>query len=152
MTQQMQEKDDQGSQTSKELKIMHRRQNVWKMHKMGLSQIKIAERLGVSVKTVSRDYQDLKNEAREWMDALPEGELQIHHKKSIEDVEDIIRELWSIWNNTKDESMKVRILALIADKTKMNLEMICGKNILDIRSRIQNELRVRELFGKYPSQ
>ena len=131
---------------------MHRRQNVWKMHKMGLSQIKIAERLGVSVKTVSRDYQDLKNEAREWMDALPEGELQIHHKKSIEDVEDIIRELWSIWNNTKDESMKVRILALIADKTKMNLEMICGKNILDIRSRIQNELRVRELFGKYPSQ
>ena len=148
----MQEKDDQGSQTSKELKIMHRRQNVWKMHKMGLSQIKIAERLGVSVKTVSRDYQDLKNEAREWMDALPEGELQIHHKKSIEDVEDIIRELWSIWNNTKDESMKVRILALIADKTKMNLEMICGKNILDIRSRIQNELRVRELFGKYPSQ
>ena len=152
MTQQIQEKDEPESPTSKELEIMHRRQNVWRMLKMGMSQEKIAERLRVSEKTISRDYQDLKSEAAEWMNTLPEGELQIHYKKSIEDVESIIRELWRIWNNTKDESMKVRILALIADKTKMNLEMIFGKKVLDVRSHIQHELRCKGMYSKYPSQ
>lgn len=149
--QEIQEKDEKESHISKELEIMHRRQNVWTMLRMGMSQEKIAERLDVSVKTISRDYQELKNEAVEWMDTLPEGELQIHYKKSIEDVESIIRELWRIWNNTKDESMKVKILALIADKTKMNLEMIFGKNVLDIRSRIKTEFFRKKMNGKFHS-
>ena len=151
MTQQIQEKDEPESQTSKELEIMHRRQNVWTMLRMGMSQEKIAERLRVSEKTISRDYQELKSEAAEWMNALPEGELQMHHKKSIEDVEGIIRELWSRYNITKDESMKVKILALIADKTKMNLEMIFGKNVLDIRSRIKTEFWGKKMNGKFHS-
>lgn len=152
MTEQIQEDDEQEPQISKKLNVMQRRENVWTMLRMGMSQEKIAERLDVSVKTISRDYQELKNEAVEWMNTLPEGELQIHYKKSIEDVESIIRELWRIWNNTKDESMKVKILAQIADKTKMNLEMIFGKKVLDVRSHIQTELRGKKVHGKYPSQ
>ena len=159
MTQQIQEKDEPESQTSKELEIMHRRQNVWTMLRMGMSQEKIAERLHVSEKTISRDYQELKSQAVEWMNTLPEGELQIHYKKSIEGVEQVIQELWKNYKNTKNEGMKLRILALIADKTKMHSEMMNGKDMRSMRYTVQSELRNRikypeqyEVYRKYPAQ
>ena len=152
MTQQIQDKVEQEPQTSKELEIILRRQKVWSLHKQGFNQIEIAEKLGVSSKTVSRDFQDLKSEAIEWMNALPEGEVQLHHKKSIEGVEQVIQELWKNYQNTKNEGMKLRILALIADKTKMHSEMMSGKNVLAIRSHTQHELKMMNIFGKYPSQ
>src|SRR3972149_2880217 len=152
MTQQMHEKVKQEPQTSKELEIMLRRQKVWSLHKQGFNQIEIAEKLGVSSKTISRDFQDLKSEAIEWMNALPEGEVQLHHKKSIEGVEQVIQELWKSYRNTKNEGMKLRILALIADKTKMHSEMISQKNVLGIRQHTQHQLRYKEAYGKYPNQ
>jgi hypothetical protein len=104
---------------------------------------------GVSSKTISRDFQDLKSEAIEWMDALPEGDVQLHHKKSIEGVEQVLQELWKNYKNTKNEGMKLRILALIADKTKMHSEMMNGKATRSMRSTWQSELRHRI---KYPEQ
>src|SRR3972149_9174573 len=149
MTQQMHEKVKQEPQTSKELQIILRRQKVWTMHKQGFNQIEIAEKLGVSSKTISRDFQDLKSEAIEWMNALPEGEVQLHQKKNIEGVEQVIQELWKNYKNTKNEGMKLRILALIADKTKMHSEMMNGKDMRSMRYTVQSELRRRI---KYPEQ
>src|SRR3990172_5987596 len=127
MTQQIENKVEQEPQTSKELEIILRRQKVWSLHKQGFNQAEIAEKLGVSSKTIYRDFQDLKSEAVEWMNTLPEGEVQLHYKKSIEGVEQVIQELWKNYKNTKNESMKLRILALIADKTKMYADMISKK-------------------------
>ena len=152
MTQQIQKKATQEPQTSKEMEIILRRQKVWSLHKQGFNQAEIAEKLSVSGKTISRDFQDLKSEAIEWMNALPEGEVQLHHKKSIEGVEQVIQELWKNYKSTKDESMKLRILALIADKTKMHADMISKKNVLDIRQHTQHQLKFKEKYGKYPSQ
>lgn len=152
MTSQIHAKSEQDPHTSKELEIFLRRQKVWTMHKQGFNQSEIAEKLGVSVKTISRDFQDLKSEAIEWMNALPEGEVQLHHKKSIEGVEQVIQELWKNYKSTKNEGMKLRILALIADKTKMHADMISKKNVLDIRQHTQHQLKIKEKYGKYPSQ
>ena len=152
MTQQIQKKATQEPQISKEMEIILRRQKVWSLHKQGFNQAEIADKLGVSVKTIFRDFQDLKSEAIEWMNALPEGEVQLHHKKSIEGVEQVIQELWKNYKSTKNESMKVRILALIADKTKMHADMISQKNVLDIREHTQHQLKIKEKYGKYPSQ
>jgi len=152
MTQQLEEKVQQGNHTPKELEIMIRRQKVWSLHKQGLNQIEISKKLGVSVKTISRDFQDLKKEAVEWMNALPEGEIQLYHKKSIEVVEQVLQELWKNYHNTKNESIKLRILALIADKTKMSAEMFSTDKVLDIRPTLQQQLRYKEKFGQYPSQ
>lgn len=153
MAQEMQEKEEQMQEASKKLEINDRRKNVWTMHKMGISHEKIAERLGVSVKTISRDYQELKSEAIEWMASLPEGEIQLYHKKGIENIEMILKELWRIFNTTKDESVRVRILTLIADKTKMLSEMQGGKKILEVRKDVLSQLYDKKCRGgKYLHQ
>ena len=143
MTQQIQKKATQEPQISKEMEIILRRQKVWSLHKQGFNQAEIAEKLNVSVKTISRDFQDLKSEAVEWMNALPEGEVQLHHKKSIEVVEQVIQELWKNYNNTKNEGMKLRILALIADKTKIHSEMMSGEKSRLMRFYVQLEYKNR---------
>jgi hypothetical protein len=86
------------------------------------------------------------------MNTLPEGEVQIHHKKSLEVMEQVLQELWKNYKNTKDEGMKLRILKLIADKTKIHADMINQKNVLEIRTHVQHQLKVKKMFGKYPSQ
>lgn len=148
MTQQLEDKVQQQNHTSKELEIMLRRQKVWALHTQGFAQNNIAKKLDVSSKTISRDFQDLKKEAIEWMENLPEGEVQMHHKKSIEAVDQVLNKLWLLYENTKDEGMKLRILNTIASKSKMHSEMINKKSIFEMRRSIRYELRNKEINNK----
>jgi len=66
---------------SKESEIFIRQQKVWDLFIQGFTQQQIADKLNVSAKTISRDFQQLKKESMEWMNALPEGEIQLNHKK-----------------------------------------------------------------------
>jgi len=100
--------------TSKEQEIQIRRQKVWGLFLQGFSQQKIAKELNVSLKTISRDFQDLKTESMKWMDSLPEGEIQLHHKKNLESIEKVIQEFWDIYENTEDENKKLKLLNFIA--------------------------------------
>jgi transposase len=137
---------------SNEADVFIRRQKVWALHKQGFFKYQIAERLGVSLKTVSRDFQTIKQEAVEWMNALPEGDVQLHHKHCIETVEEVLQELWRIYHKTKYDGMKLKILSIIAEKTKMHSEMMSTKNVLEIRPDMQHQLKLKERYGKYPSQ
>jgi len=125
--------------TSKEIEVLLRRQKIWSLYKQGFSQVQIAEKLGVSTKTISRDFEELKNEAIEWMDALPHGEVQLHHKKSLESVEKVLRELWTQYDRTKGDNMKLKILNTIAEKTKMHADMLTTRNVLEIRKKYRYE-------------
>jgi len=137
---------------SKETEIYLRKQQVWSLITQGFTQEQIADKLNVSPKTISRDFQELKKESIEWMNALPDGEIQLHHKKNFEMIDKILQELWKIYGKTKDEKEKVRILSTIAQKCKMHTDMMDTKHLLEIRSRMRSyadsKLSLAELMAR----
>ena len=126
---------------SKESEIFIRQQKVWNLFIQGFTQQQIADKLNVSTKTISRDFQQLKKESIEWMNALPEGEIQLHHKKNFEMIDRVIQELWKIFERTKDEKEKIRILNIIAQKSKLHTDMMDTKHILAVRSQMRQYAR-----------
>ena len=135
-----------------QLEIESRQNKVWSLYLQGYSQQRIAEKLELSLKTISRDFQELKTKSIEWMDSLPEGEIQLYHKKNLETIQKVIQELWNIYENTKKETIKQSLLNQIAEKSKLHSEMITRNNLFDVRAFTQHELRIKKEFGYYPTQ
>ena len=87
----------------KKSEIIYRRQEVWDLFTQGYNQLQIAKKLNVSYKTVARDLQELKKDARGWLENLDEGEIQIYQKKNFDTITRVSNELWKIFDNTKNE-------------------------------------------------
>ena len=130
----------------KKSEIFNRRQQVWDLFTQGYDQIQIAEKLGVSYKTISRDFQELKKDARDWLENLPEGEIQVHKKKNFDSIHKVVNELWKIFENTKDEDKKIKILNLITTNSKSASEMMNKDNLLDVRRFILNRKYEKENY------
>jgi len=137
---------------TKELEIESREGKVWSLFLQGYSQEKIAKKLEVSLKTISRDFKELKTKSIEWMDTLPEGEIQLYHRKNLETIQKVIQELWGLYENTKDETKKQSLLNQIAEKSKLHSEMIARDNLFDARSFTQHELTYKKVIGCYSGQ
>lgn len=124
-----------------DLEVLQRKQKIWELTTIGFTQQQIAEKLNVSLKTISRDYAELKTESLEWLDALPKGEIQLEHKKSFETIKMVIQQLWEICRQTKDEMNKVKILDQISKKSETHLKMMGVDSILGLKNRIKKSQR-----------
>lgn len=125
---------------SKEAEIYLRKQKIWELFLEGLTQQQIAEKLGVSVKTVYRDFQELKNESVEWMKSLPQGEIQIQYQRTFATLDKVQQKLWDIFENTQNESLKVKILSIITKRCKMHADLMNNNHLLEVRRRVGWEL------------
>ena len=121
---------------SKETEISLRKQKIWNLYKQGFTQQQIASKLDMSLKTISRDFKELKNESIEWMETLPNGEIQLQHKKNFEIIDKVLQELWNLYDNTKDENKKITILNIIAQKCKIHNDMMSINSLWEVRGRI----------------
>lgn len=77
-------------------------------------------------------------------------------KKNFEMIEKVIQELWKIYDDMEDEDEdydeKLKVLNLIAEKSKMHVEMLNPNNILKVRQDMQHELKFKKMYGCYPHQ
>jgi len=121
---------------SDQIGIEVRKQKVWSLYKQGFAQQQIADKLDVNIKTISRDFQELKQESKEWMETLPDGEIQLLHKKNFDMIDKVLQELWNIFETTKDDNKKIRILNIIAQKCKMHVDMMGANHLLEVRRRL----------------
>ena len=121
----------------KEDEILKRKHRIWELCVLGFTQQQMAKKLNVSIKTISRDYAELKTDSLEWMEALPKGEIQLHYKKNFEMVQKVIQQLWEIYQKTKDEDKKIKILDEITKKSSLHTDII-GSKILGMRYRIRS--------------
>ena len=122
----------------KDLEILERKQKIWELHTLGFTQSQISEKLDVSLKTISRDYAELKQESLEWLDSLPKGEIQLEHQKNFETIKIVIQQLWDIYRQTKDEMKKVKILDEISKKSELQMKMMGWKSLLGLKYRVNN--------------
>ena len=133
----------------KKSEIVSRRQEVWDLFTQGYNQLQIAKKLNVSYKTVARDLQELKKDARSWLKNLDEGEIQIYQKKNFDAITKVSNELWKIFDNTKNEDKKIKILNLITSNSKSSSELMDDKHLVSSRSFVQ---KVQDHRAMYPDQ
>ena len=128
------QKSDQGENQSspKELDIYLRQQKVWDLMLQGFTQEEIAEKLDVSTKTISRDANEIKKDSIRWMDTLPRGQIQMYHRSNFETIERVIKELWKLFESTKDEKLKVKILKTIADNRKTHASLLERSDLMHL--------------------
>ncbi len=125
----IQNENNEQPMSKKDLEIFLRRQKVWNLHIQGFTHEQIAKKIDVHPKTVSRDLNVLKIGAIEWMETLPEGEMQLYFKKNYEFFENLIQELFKIYENTKDVNLKIKILNEVAQKKKVQNDMLDPKKL-----------------------
>ena len=125
---------------NKESEIYRRKQRVSNLYRIGYNQREIAKKLDVSLKTISRDFIELKKEAVQWMEALTEGEIQLVHKRNLEISETTYQELFKLYQKTNDDNFKLKILKQIAVNSKMQDDKMNARNILKSRAAIRGEL------------
>ena len=125
--------------------IEQRKDEVVLLYLQGFSQELIAKKLGTSLKTISRDFQELKKKSIEWMEALPKGELQIYHRTNFEIVNKVTEELWKLYQETKDEKLKLKILSTVVQKRKTFSDMLAPNRLLKSRTEMKCALKFPEL-------
>lgn len=123
-----------------------RKRKVWELVLQGYTQQQIAEKFDLSLKTISRDVQELKKESAEWMESLPKGQIQMYHKSNFEIIDKVTKELWNLYEKTDDDKLKLKILNTIAEKRKLHANLLDSKNLLQVRDSIHNELAPKTMF------
>ena len=146
----IQNENNEQPMSKKDLEIFLRRQKVWNLYIQGFTHEQIAKKLDVNEKTVSRDLNVLKKQAIEWMETLPEGEIQLYLKKNYEYFENVIQQLLEIFENTNDDNLKVKILNDIAQKRKMQNDMLDPKRLVKIREMMIRERDFKSYYGRTP--
>lgn len=132
---------------SKQLEIHLRKQKIWNFLTHGFTQQQIADKLEVSLKTISRDYREIKIESMEWMETLPKGEIQVYYKTTFELIDTSINEMWKLFEKTEDEKLKLNILRTITEKCKLKVDLMDPNRLLKIRNIIHDELSPRNPFS-----
>ena len=64
-------------------------------------------------------------------------------------IEKVIQELWKIYDDMEDDDKKVKVLNIIAEKSKMHSEMLNPNNILKVRQNMQHELKLKKMYCRY---
>jgi len=145
------QKDNEAEPMSKkELEIHNRKNKVWTLYRLGNTQLKIAEKLKVDVKTVSRDMSELKKESKEWLENFTQGDIQLTHKKNFELIEIIFGELFKIYHKTNDHKFRLKILNQVLFTVKTQTEMLDYKKILKIREVVIHENDFKTHYGRTP--
>ncbi len=104
--------------------IQKRREKVSYLLIKGKSEVEIAEELNVHRNTIVRDVAYLKELSQSWLDGLAKNGFTFEYKLALDKIREHEREFQRLYDNTHDESLKVQILKLLDENTKLYLELI----------------------------
>jgi predicted transcriptional regulator len=97
------------------------------LYSKGLTQVEIAQELGVDQSTVSRDLQFIKQEAKKKIEKYLNEDILFEYLRYIAGSNEVTRELWGIVQNEKTMTKdKMNALSLLVQSYNKRLEMLIG--------------------------
>jgi len=123
-----------------------RKRQVWQLMLQGYTQQQIAEKFDVSLKTISRDFQEIKKDSVRWMDNLTKGQIQMYHRSNFETIEKVTKELWELHENTDDEKLKVKILKTIVENRRLHSNMLQHSDLLNLGDKLHDLISPPKTF------
>ena len=107
-------KEEEESRSAKE-KIRSRQHDVYVFHLKGLTNKEIAYKLGVSESTVEKDLHNRREEIKPWMDNFRSYGVFCFFRDNYEGIDEVQKEMWRIYHETKDPKLQIKILDSIAN-------------------------------------
>ena len=104
--------------------IQKRREQVSFLLVKGKSEIEIAKELDVHRNTIVKDVSYLKEYSQNWLNGLAKNGFIFEYKIALDKIRDHERELQRLYENSNDDSIKIHILKLLDENTKLYLELI----------------------------
>ena len=101
-----------------------RREKVAEYLRKNMSEIKIAETLGVARQTVVRDVSDMKKSSQNWLDGLAKDGFIFEYQLSLEKIKEGGARWQSLLDEAKDVWQKIAIMKQIDQNTKLYLELL----------------------------
>src|SRR2546426_12210121 len=96
--------------------IANRRSEVWKYLCQGMTRQDIAKALKVDASTISRDIEYLTLQSQQYIDDMAKKTLPFMYQKSIEGINEALKECWHIYNQKVTVPPLIRLSALRLDK------------------------------------
>jgi hypothetical protein len=92
--------------------IANRRSEVWSYLCRGMTRQDIARALKVDASTISRDIEYLTLKSQQYIDDMAKKTLPFMYKKSIDGINEALKECWHIYNQKETVPPLVRLSAL----------------------------------------
>ena len=64
----------------------------------------------------------------------------MYHRSNFETIERVIKELWKLFESTKDEKLKVKILKTIADNRKIHANLLERSDLMHLGNTLHQVL------------
>src|SRR5205814_9375860 len=108
-----------------------RRNKVLELSSQGHSQPEIATILQVGLGTVNRDLSYFRNQAKDNIEKYIDERLPEEYEKCLVGLNSIVKEAWSISQQTQDRREKIQALSLAKDCYAMKLELLTNATVVD---------------------
>jgi transcriptional regulator with XRE-family HTH domain len=130
-------------------KIKERRKKVGFLLSRSFTEAEIAEQLGTSQPTVSRDIRVLKSESQQFVYDLAKSDLAYYYKQSIDGIQEALKEGWKLYNDrTVPVKEKLLALKIIIQSNEVRFKLLSeGPSILAIKSMEDRLCKVESADG-----
>jgi DNA-binding CsgD family transcriptional regulator len=115
--------------------LHERRQKILALKAKGLTESEIAQTLGISQSTISRDIQHAKNESKRFLDDLAKDLFVFEYQQCLEGMDQTRRELWLLYHdqNSSDKT-KATVLSLLIDLYERRFRMLSeGPTVVSVK-------------------
>ncbi len=124
--------------TKNERQIEWRRNKIPEIDSQGYSQIEISTIMKISIGTVNKDLQYLKERARENIKKYVDEKLPEEYEKCLVGVNSILKEAWMTAQQAQGEREKLQALNLAKECYSMKMDMLTNATVIDDAIRFIN--------------
>ena len=125
-------------------KIQWRRDKVQELSSKGHSQREISQILQVGTGTVNRDVQYLRQQAKDNIKKYIDERLPEEYEKCLVGLTSILKEAWTMANDTKDKREKIQALSLVKECYSMKLDLLTNATVVDDAIRFVSKCSTKE--------
>jgi hypothetical protein len=108
-----------------------RRSKVLELASQGLNQSEISRTLQISQPTISRDCIFLRQQAKQNIRKYIDERLPEEYEKCLVGLNSIVKEAWSILQQTQDRRERIQALLLAKDCYAMKLDLLTNATVID---------------------
>jgi IS30 family transposase len=123
-----------------------RRQKLWTLLTRGMKGYEIAKELKVDPSTISRDIQYLTLQSQKFLTDLAKQTLPLLYEKSLDGIQEVIKEAWSIYNQSDNDMHKLMALKIVKEANADTFHLLAeGPSILYVQTLEEKLTQIEEL-------